>query len=118
MSGLDISPNAALPTAAWEALAAPARTPPADAGEAKRLRQSVQDFEAILLYRLLQEMKQTIPESGLLGGGVTQQFQDVFWLYLAQDLAAKGGLGLCEDLVRQLAGSAGEAAGPRVEVSR
>jgi hypothetical protein len=34
--------------------------------------------------------------------GTGQQVQGLFWLYLAQDVADKGGVGLWKDIYRQL----------------
>ena len=63
---------------------------------------AAKDFESVLLYRLLEEMKRTIPESGLLETGISKQVQDIFWFYLAQDMADKGGIGLGKELYRQM----------------
>ena len=61
------------------------------------------DFEAVLLYKLLEEMQRTVPESGLLDGGeFGGQIRSIFWQYLADDVAAKGGIGLWKELSRQL----------------
>ncbi len=75
--------------------------------------QTAKDFESILLYKLLNEMKATIPESGLLESPITKQVQDLFWYYLAQDISRQGGLGLWKDLHRQLSTQADSV--PQVE---
>jgi Rod binding domain-containing protein len=73
------------------------------------------DFESILLQRLLEEMRRTIPESGLLESGVSDQVQGLFWFYLAQDVADKGSMGLATELVRQLKWAEGAAPTPSAE---
>ncbi len=73
----------------------------------KALRQAAKDFESVLLHRLLQEMQNTIPDSGLAGGGATKQMHGLFWSFLAKDMADKGGLGLWKDLYQQWSGAGG-----------
>jgi len=97
------------------------RVRPADAPLAGAAR----DFESVLLHKLMEEMRRTVPESGLLGGGgVSQQVQGMFWYYLSQEMAQSGGIGLWKGLCEQFtAGAAPEraAAGPAggaVEESR
>jgi len=67
------------------------------------LMRAARDFESVLLHKLLEEMKRTIPDSGLLGGAAAKQIEGLFWYHLAQDVANKGGLGLWKDLYRQFA---------------
>ncbi|HUT02243.1 MAG TPA: rod-binding protein [Phycisphaerae bacterium] len=67
----------------------------------KALRQAAKDFESVLLHRVLQEMKNTIPESGLTGSGATKQLNGLFWSFLARDIANQGGVGLWKDLYAQ-----------------
>ncbi len=66
-----------------------------------RLKQLAKDFETVLLTKLVDEMKETVGDWGLeeedVGAG---QMQGLFWMYLAQDLGDKGGLGLWKDLHR------------------
>jgi len=67
--------------------------------------QAAKDFESVLIHKLLQEMANTVDESPLLDEGAGQGVKDMFWYYLAQDLANKGGLGLW----KQIAGRQGYA---------
>lgn len=89
------------------------------AGDKARVK-AAKDFEAILIYKLLDEVKKTIPESGLLGGGSqTRQMQDIFWHYLSDELAEQGGFGMWKQIYKQIgkeyqAGPAGQS----VEVLR
>ena len=70
------------------------------------VQKAAKDFESMLLYRMLEEMKRTIPDSGLLETGISKQVQDIFWYYLAQELAGQGGLGLWKQLQHSFAASA------------
>ncbi|MBE3068919.1 MAG: rod-binding protein [Planctomycetes bacterium] len=64
---------------------------------------AAKDFEAILIHRLMEEMRRTIPQSGLLDSGTTDQMEGLFWFHLAQEVADKGGLGLWRELARDIA---------------
>ncbi len=69
---------------------------PADAQKTEKL---AKDFESILLTKLLDEMKETVGKWGLEEEDpAAGQVQGLFWLYLARDVADKGGLGLWKDL--------------------
>jgi hypothetical protein len=57
-------------------------------------------------------MKNTIGESGLLGGGISKQVQDIFWFYLGQELGEQGGLGIWKSLAGQVRQYLGDQAAP------
>ena len=87
----------------------------ADASAGDDAVRAAQDFESVLLHRLMSEMQNTVPESGLLESGVGDQVRSIFWFYLAQDVADKGGLGLWKDLYRQWSRQAAQAAPAEVK---
>lgn len=70
-----------------------------------RTEQAAKDFESVFILQLLKEMKRTIPDSGLLGSGPGKQIQDMFWYYLAQDMAKSGGFGMWKDIYSEMAES-------------
>lgn len=74
---------------------------------------AAKDFESLLLHKLLQEMARTVDESPLLEDSGSKQVKDMFWYYLAQDLADKGGMGLW----KQIAGRSGYAEARQGEVN-
>ena len=76
----------------------------AAAGNARDMEKAAKDFESVLLYKLMEEMARTVPESGLLKSGVSKQIQGIFWFYLAQEVADGGGLGLWRDIQRYTTG--------------
>jgi peptidoglycan hydrolase FlgJ len=78
--------------------------------------QVAKDFEGMLIQRLLEAMKGTIPGGGLLDSPQTQQMQDLFWMYLGQDMADKGGFGMWKDIYRQV--NHGEPPPANVEIQR
>jgi Rod binding domain-containing protein len=65
-------------------------------------KQIAKDFESVLLGKLLDEMKDTIGDWGLEENGASEQVQGIFWLYLARDIADKGGVGLWKDVYQFL----------------
>ncbi len=91
----------------------------ANAGDKAKMK-AAKDFEAVLIYKLLEEVKKTIPESGLLGGGAqTRQMQDIFWHYLSDELAAQGGFGMWKQIYGQIGKEyQADPAGQSVEVLR
>jgi len=75
---------------------------PAKAADMAKGLKAARGFEAILLHRLVEAMRETIPDSGLLSSGTGRQVEGLFWFYLAQEMAEKGGIGLWKDLARKL----------------
>ena len=66
----------------------------------EKKKQVAKDFESVLLSKLLDEMKNTIGNWGFDQDEVSKQIQGIFWLYLAQDIANNGGLGLWKDIYK------------------
>ena len=66
----------------------------------ERKRQLARDFESVLLARLFDQVKESIGPWSVdeEDDGTSQQVHGLFWLYLAQDVADKGGLGLWQDI--------------------
>ena len=68
----------------------------------EKKKQAAKDFESVLLNKLLDEMKNSIVDWGSGKDGTSKQIQGIFWLYLARDIADKGGLGLWKDIYQFL----------------
>ena len=65
----------------------------------EKKKQIAQDFESVLLTKLFDEVRQSIGGWGFEDeDGTSQQVHGLFWLYLARDVADKGGLGLWKDI--------------------
>lgn len=60
----------------------------------ERKQQLAKDFEAVLLTRLFDQVRESIQESGFDDDAASGQIRGMFWSYLAQDVADKGGFGL------------------------
>ena len=67
---------------------------------------AAKDFEAILTTRLLEEMRSTVGESSLLESAGSKQMEDLFWMYLGQEVAKSGALGVWKQVYRQITGGA------------
>ena len=73
------------------------------AQNAKELEDVAADFEAMLLSLLLQQMRKTIPKSGLLGEEAgCEVYQELMDQALAEEISEGRGLGLREMLIRSL----------------
>lgn len=102
MDGIDLS--AISPLLGPASPGRPGAPPAAVHGEPEKqsLEQAAKNFESVLLYKLLEEVKRTIPESGLFGGAATRQIQEMFWHHLATALAENGGIGLWKQLIEHV----------------
>ena len=93
------------------ALAAGRRSvsPNSSRGEADdaRLRKACQDFESLLIARLLQAMRATVPKSDFFGSDDSEAvFRDMLDAEIAAAAARRGGTGIAEMLYRQLSAAA------------
>ncbi len=70
--------------------------------EEEKKKQVAKQFEAVLLHQLMKTMKSTIPESGLFDDSTTNQYQDMFWSFLSQDIGEQGGLGLWKQIYNSM----------------
>lgn len=67
----------------------------------EKTEQLAKEFETVLLTKLVDAMKETVGDWGLeKEDAASGQMQGLFWMYLAQDIGEKGGLGLWKDLHR------------------
>ena len=60
------------------------------------------DFESILLTRFFDEIQKSIGSSAFEEDPAGQQIHGMFWSYLAQDVADKGGFGLSQEIYRYM----------------
>jgi Rod binding domain-containing protein len=70
----------------------------------ERRKKVAKDFESVFLHELLKKMEDTIPDSGM-GGEMTKQTKGMYWFYMAQDIADKGGFGLWKDIYENMPGT-------------
>jgi Rod binding domain-containing protein len=68
-------------------------------------KQIAKDFESVFVSKLLDEMKNSIGEWGFEKDGASEQVDGMFWMYLARDIADRGGFGLWKDIYKFLTNS-------------
>ncbi len=79
------------------------RHPPSGERSGEQKQQIAKDFESVLITRLFEQVQQSTGSWGLEEeDGASQQVQGLFWLFLARDVADKGGFGLWKDIYGQL----------------
>jgi flagellar protein FlgJ len=66
------------------------------------LREAARQFEALMLDRMVKSMRTAAPGDSLFDGEGTRMFTELLDHEYAAKLAAQGGLGLADMLVRQL----------------
>lgn len=71
-----------------------------NASDAKK-KQLAKDFESVFLTKVFEEVRKSIEDSGFDDDVGADQVHSMFWSYLAQDMANKGGFGLWQDLYQQ-----------------
>ncbi len=74
-----------------------------------KLQKSCEGFEAIFINTLLQEMRKTIPDDGLLPtSSASRTWQQLFDNQLAETLASRQEMGVAKMLYQQLQGGVNE----------
>ena len=68
----------------------------------EKKKQVAKDFESVLLYKLLEQMKNTVGDWGQEKDGASDQVQGIFWMCLSRKIADNGGLGLWKDIYQYL----------------
>ena len=72
------------------------------APEASQVEKAAKDFESVLIYKVLEQMRKTVPDSGLLEESGREQTESIFYMQLSQELGKQGGLGLWKQLAAQM----------------
>jgi Rod binding domain-containing protein len=67
----------------------------------EKKRQVAKNFESVLINKLFDQVQNTIGDWDF-DDGASKQIHGLFWLYLAQDIADKGGFGLWKDIYKFL----------------
>ncbi len=71
--------------------------------EARSLRRSCQDFEAIFIQQVFKAMRKNIPDSGLFERDTAHEiYQDMMDAEVAEEIARQQSLGLAEQMYRQM----------------
>jgi peptidoglycan hydrolase FlgJ len=76
---------------------------PAPTGNAKAAKTAAQDFEAVFLSQMLNQMYEGIPTDGPFGGGQGEaMFRSLMLDEYAKQMAAQGGVGIADYVSREL----------------
>jgi hypothetical protein len=114
--GLQIADCVANPSARLETV-----NPLLDPGQRceEQKKQLARDFESVLLTKLFDQVQESIGHVSLgeeEDDGASQQIDGLFWLYLAQDVADKGGFGMWQEIYRHFSDLEGaRAAGASID---
>ena len=92
--------------------------PPVGATRSERLRRACQDFESLFVYKLLEQMRATVPQDGYLHSRQEDIYNSICDQQVAMALARSGGIGLGEMLYRQLEDAAAQAAAAPADEAR
>ena len=79
-----------------------------EAGDAK-LREAVEGFEAIFIQKMWQQMRSTIPKSGMFKSREEKVWQGMYDQELSVKMSKSGGIGLSDMLYKQLSDKLGDA---------
>ena len=69
--------------------------------EDEKRKQVAKKFEAIFVRQILDKMKDTIPESDMEDAS-SKQIKGMYWSFLGDAIAQKGGFGLWENIYRDM----------------
>ena len=69
--------------------------------EEEKKKKVAKDFESIFIHQLLEKMKDTIPKSDLEDSS-SEQIKSMYWSFMAQAVADKGGFGLWEKVYEDM----------------
>src|SRR5436305_15330404 len=74
-----------------------------ESAEPRTLREATQEFESLFIAQMMQAMRGTVQESGLMGSGTGQRvFREMLDQEFAKRIATSGGFGIGDMLYRQL----------------
>jgi Rod binding domain-containing protein len=76
-----------------------------EAVQENRKVQSAKDFESLLVGKLVDSMKETIGDSGLMEEEGSEQMQSLFWMNLSSEISRQGGVGLWRDIYKSIYGA-------------
>ena len=73
------------------------------------LKKVCQQFEAVLVHSMFKEMRNTVPDGGLIPRGQGEDmYREMLDWEIAQSMAKRDGLGIAEVLYRQIQGKDGK----------
>ncbi|MCQ3828364.1 rod-binding protein [Microbulbifer elongatus] len=82
-----------------------------------QLQAAAEQFEALFLHQVMKSMREATPRSGLMDSSATRFYESMFDQQLSSHLSGRG-LGLAEQLVRQLSRETSSAGPSETPLSR
>jgi Rod binding domain-containing protein len=83
-------------------------SPDKEAKTAEQLRSTAQQFETIFLHQILKQMKETVDYGSLDEEDESgEQFQSLYWSFMADNIGSQGGLGFWKTIYNDLATAQG-----------
>ncbi len=71
-------------------------------GDKQELQEACQEFEALFIQKLWEQMRDTLPEDGMLRSGEQEKYLSMFDEEFSRELAQAGGIGLSRMLMDEL----------------
>jgi len=76
----------------------------------ERRKKVARDFESLFIHEILKRMEDTIPVSDMADQS-SKQIKSMYWSYMAQAIADRGGFGLWKNIYEAMRATGSEAAG-------
>ena len=78
--------------------------------EDERRKKVAKDFESVFIHEILKRMEDTIPTSDMADQS-SKQIKSMYWSYMAQAIADRGGFGLWKNIYEAMVATGSEAGG-------
>lgn len=78
--------------------------------EDERRKKVARDFESVFIHEILKRMEDTIPKSDMADQS-SEQIKSMYWSYMAQAIADRGGFGLWKNIYEVMVAAGSEAGG-------
>ena len=76
----------------------------------ERRKKVAKDFESVFIHEILKRMEDTIPASDMADQS-SKQIKSMYWSYMAQAIADRGGFGLWKNIYEAMVATGSEAGG-------
>lgn len=74
-----------------------------DSKKSEKMQKACQDFESLFLHYMMKEMRQTVPQDALFGGGQAESlYTSMLDAEVAKKISSQRGMGLAPILFQQL----------------
>jgi hypothetical protein len=81
----------------------------------QKIEKVAKDFEGIFVRQIMDVMRKTVDESGLGGDASSKQIRDMYWMFLGDQVAPTGSLGMWKQIAADIAESQQPLSGSTLE---